>query len=125
MASSVNVGKVLQGLSVLAPGALKESAAAAFQELEIDMAEMKTRTPVETGNLRNSGFVNLPKMSKHEAEISLGFGGPSIGYAVPVHEITTSHHPVGQAKFMESVMIESAPTLVKRIAARVDLSRIV
>jgi len=117
--------KVLRGLTLLATNALAETAAAAYQEMEVEMAEMKERTPVDTGVLRNSGFVMLPSISGHEAAITLGFGGPSVGYAVPVHENTESFHAVGQAKYMESVLLESEPHLAKRIATRVDLSRMV
>jgi len=117
--------KVLRGLTLLATNALAETAAAAYQEMEIDMATMKERTPVDTATLRNSGFVMLPSISGKDASVTLGFGGPSVGYAVPVHENTTSHHEVGQAKYMESVLLESEPHLANRIASRVDLSRMV
>jgi hypothetical protein len=40
-------------------------------------------------------------------------------YAVYVHENLQAHHPVGQAKFLESAMTEAAPTLAERVAARV------
>ena len=52
----------------------------------------------------------------------MGFGGPAAGYAIYVHEDLGAFHPVGDAKFMESVLNESRPFLAKRIAARVDLT---
>lgn len=116
--------KVLKSLDALIDGSLKAAAAAGYQELEIEMAEMKQRTPVDTGALRSSGFVELPKMGVREATITLGFGGPSIGYAVPVHENTESFHAVGQAKYMESVLAESEPHLAARIARRMNLAAV-
>jgi hypothetical protein len=121
----VKATKLLQSLDLLIAGSLKEAAAAAYQELEIDMAQMKERTPVETGALRGSGFVELPKFGAREVEITLGFGGPAIGYAVPVHENTTAHHEVGQAKYMESVLTESEPNMAARIARRMNLASVV
>jgi hypothetical protein len=116
--------KVLRSLDALIQGSLKQAAAAGYQELEIEMAEMKQRTPVDTGALRSSGFVDLPKIGARDATITLGFGGPAIGYAVPVHENTEANHPVGQAKYMESVLVESEPHLAARIARRMDLAKV-
>jgi hypothetical protein len=46
-------------------------------------------------------------------------GGPSASYAIYVHENLENFHPIGQAKFLESVVLESAPFLGARIATRV------
>jgi hypothetical protein len=120
----VKATKLLRSMDALIDGSLKEAASAAYQELEIEMTEMKQRTPVDTGALRSSGFVELPKFGAREVEITLGFGGPAIGYAVPVHENTESFHEVGQAKYMESVLAESEPHLAARIARRMNLASV-
>ena len=101
----------------------KQGAAALFAEAEIEMAEAKRRTPVDTGTLRASGFVEPPQMGfGKDITVTLGFGGAAAGYAVYVHEDLEAFHTVGQAKFLESTLLESAPFLAARIARRIDLS---
>jgi hypothetical protein len=50
-------------------------------------------------------------------------GGPAAPYAIYVHEDLEAIHPVGQAKFIESVLLESRPFMAARIAKRIDLNR--
>lgn len=100
----------------------KVLAAAIHAEGEIEMTEAKRRTPVDTGALRASGFVEDVVVSPTTTRVQLGFGGPSAPYAVYVHEDLEALHPVGQAKFLESTLLESAPHMADRIARRVALS---
>lgn len=103
---------VLQKLGNEAVPALAEGL---YQEAEAMMTDAKVLTPVDTGNLRASGHVALPEIQGTAVSVALGFGGPagsgnhggqsnaeSVGYAVYVHEDMTKHHPVGQAKFLET-----------------------
>jgi hypothetical protein len=90
------------------------------EEAEIEMTEAKERTPVDTGALRASGHVEGPDHQGRAISVDLNYGGPSAPYAVYVHEDLEAHHPVGQAKFLESTLLESAPHLPRRIAARVS-----
>jgi hypothetical protein len=57
--------------------------------------------------------------------IEFGAGGPSAPYAVYVHERTELWHKIGEAKFMERTLKESAPHWMNRIASRVNLNRMV
>lgn len=84
-------------------------------EAEVEMAEMKARTPVRTGVLRASGRVEALRGS---LGVRWAFGGPSIPYAIYVHENLEAFHRVGQAKYLESVLAESAPYLVDRVRRR-------
>jgi hypothetical protein len=75
-------------------------------------------TPIRTGALRASGRVLGPEKRIDGPEVSVNFGGPSVNYAMYVHEIvfrrpyTTKrgtlvsgamvHHPVGGAKYLEA-----------------------
>lgn len=96
-----------------------ETERALAAEAEIEMTEAKRRTPVLTGVLRASGHVQ-PVLRKGDViEASLVFGGPAAPYAVAVHENEEAFHKVGQAKFLSSVLYESAPFLASRVAARV------
>jgi|SRR5579862_3119710 len=88
------------------------------EEAEIEMAEMKQRTPVDTGALRASGMVVGPTAVGSGVQIAWQYGGPSAPYALIVHENLEAIHPVGQAKYLESVLDESVPYLENRIGSR-------
>lgn len=67
----------------------------------IIMTDAKERVPVDTGSLRASGYVTLPRKEAGDIVVEAGFGGPSAEYAVPVHERTEVRHEVGEAKYFE------------------------
>lgn len=94
-------------------------------EAEIEMTEAKKRTPVDTGVLRASGYVSGPTREGQMVFVRLTFGGPAAPYALIVHEDPYATHKVGQWKYLESVINESAPHMVKRVAARIALTRLV
>jgi hypothetical protein len=98
---------------------------AMFAEAQIEMTEMKRRTPVLTGALRASGKVSSPEYSGRTVRVPMSFGGPAAPYAIHVHEDLEAHHPVGQAKFAESVLLESAPYMAGRIARRILMEALV
>lgn len=88
-------------------------------EAEIEATECKRRTPVDTGALRSTIHVEGPT-TEAGGSISCAIvaGGPAADYAIHVHENLEAHHPVGQAKFIEEPLRESAPFLPGRIAKR-------
>lgn len=90
-------------------------------EAEIEMTESKRRVPVDTGVLRASGHVTPPEYSGRTISVGLVFGGGAETYAIIVHEDLDAFHKVGQAKYLESVLNESAPYLGQRIAKRISL----
>jgi hypothetical protein len=49
--------------------------------------------------------------------------GRQAPYAIYVHENPDAIHPVGQWKFMESVIDESRPHMAERLAARIHFNR--
>lgn len=110
--------RVNERLNRMAQGIGLEFGYAMRMEAEIEMTEAKKRTPVLTGALRASGHVTGPTWSGRNLTVELKFGGPAAPYAVAVHENEEVFHRVGQAKFLESVLYESAPHLAQRIAAR-------
>lgn len=99
-------------------------ARAIYTEAQIEMTEMKRRTPVDTDTLRSSGFVEEPVRTPRKIYVVLGFGGAAKAYAIYVHEDLEAFHKVGQAKFAESVLQESAPHMAQRIATRVHLDKV-
>lgn len=94
-------------------------AAALYRIAERIMAASKLLTPVKTGALRASGHVQLPVITASMVSVSLGFGGPSIPYALRQHETPPDiyHHRVGQWKFLEQPMQEAQATLPADLAA--------
>lgn len=110
-------------------------ARALYLEGQIEMTEAKRRTPVWNparkvpkghvpGSLRASGFVHEPKREGRRISVELSFGGPSVDYAVYVHEDPDAHHATGQWKFLESVLNESAPYMAARLAVRLDFAKV-
>lgn len=100
----------------LAPQKMQDALSAGlYQEAMIIIGEAKKRTPVDTGRLRQTGYAAPPENGPRGPECECGFGTK---YAVFVHEILSSYHPVGQAKFLESVVNERRRGYVSRLAKR-------
>lgn len=112
----------LRALARRAPDAV---ASAMYEEYAIEQAEMVERTPIDTSALRNSFYLRAPEFRGRTVTIELGCGGPAAPYAAIVHEDLEAFHPVGQAKFIESVLIESEPFMSARLARRIDLAGLV
>jgi hypothetical protein len=103
-------------------------AKALYQEAQIEATEMKRRTPVDTtpnaphpGNLRNSIHVLEPERRGRTISVTIATGAQA-PYAIFVHENPDAYHPVGEWKFMESVINESRSHMADRIARRIHLS---
>lgn len=112
----------LMQIARVAPLAL---GAALFEEAEIEATESRRRTPVEFGALRDSTHVTRPEVSSGSVEVTIGVGGPAAPYAIYVHENLENFHPVGQAKFLESTILESRPFMLRRLARRLGLRDLV
>ena len=89
------------------------------------MTEMKQRTPVDKNVLRSSGDVQSPTFDGNLIRVMLTFGGAASEYALEVHEDLEAFHRVGQAKFMESVLNESAGSMRVRVGRRIDFNRLI
>lgn len=107
-------------------------AVAIYQEAQIEMTEAKRRTPVSPvpapkgvvpGTLRASGRVGEPVREGRRISVTMSFGGAAIDYAIVQHENPDFHHTTGQWKYLESVLNESRPYMLRRIAKRVDLNK--
>jgi hypothetical protein len=105
--------------------------AAVKDEYGIELEEAKARCPVDVtkeakhpGALRSTGQLIVYREGG-KVKVVLSFGGTTldgviVDYAVYVHENLEAHHEVGQAKFLESVLNESAPFMMERVAARMS-----
>lgn len=87
---------------------------AAEEEGKVEFEEMRRRVPVDTGELRDSGGFNVEKKGNH---ILMNYHFDA-DHAVVVHEDMEAFHADGQAKYLESVLLESAPHILKRIKER-------
>jgi hypothetical protein len=101
----------------------KQTDKALYQETQIELKEVKRRTPVEFGELRASEHVEGPTRQGNRVWTNIVAGGPSAPYAIYVHEDLDAFHPVGQAKYIESVLLESRPFMAARVAKRIDLNK--
>lgn len=83
---------------------------------QIEMAESQKLVPVDTGTLKNSGYVDKPKRTAGgSVSLELGYGGAAEAYAVYVHEDTEAFHSVGQSHFLSQPLNESAPFFAERV----------
>jgi len=108
----------LRRIADATPGELKR---ALRNEARIELNEAIRRTPRKTGDLRDSAHLSDPEVDGRDISIQLIF---SMWYAVYVHEDLEADHPIGQAKFLESTLLESAPYMLDRFARRIDLNRL-
>ena len=75
-------------------------------------SESQKRTPVDTGNLKASHYVQIEETRNNVvAEIGL-----TAEYALFVHEDLEAFHPTGQAKFLEMAIKENTDKINKLIA---------
>lgn len=98
-----------------------------YTQANLIMTEAKKRTPVgggeyspydkHPGTLRASGHVQAPLIYGTGVSVALGFGGAAQAYAHRQHEETGWRHVVGQAKYLESAMMEAAPGLGNKLGA--------
>lgn len=107
------LGTVTAELNLIASSVSAEAALrAAYRQAQRTLAKAVTYAPLQYGALRASGVAE-----QVPGGIEIRFGGVSAPYAVYVHEITTNHHPVGQAKFLERAITEDGPAIVAAIGA--------
>src|SRR4051812_28276540 len=78
-----------------------------------ELSESQKRVPVDTGELRDSGFTVPAYFEGDQVRGGVGYGAD---HAMVVHEDLEAHHRVGQAKYLESVINESAPYFSERVA---------
>jgi hypothetical protein len=104
----------------------REAARAEKAEMNIEKKESMKRTPVEEGDLRDSHVVQEPVISRGIIRCDITVGNENVDYAYEQHEDLDLNHPNGgQAKFLESTLLESAPHMAGRLAKRIELRNLV
>lgn len=94
---------------------------ALLAEMQIELREVQRRTPVDTGALIASERLEGPFIQGKTIVVLMLAGGGNVDYAVRVHEDLEAFHATGQAKFMESVLLESRAFIGARVAKRMNL----
>lgn len=84
--------------AALGADAPRAAGAALYGEGERIMGRSKKLVPVDMGELRASGHVQLPVITQHGASVRLGYGGAGSEYGIYVHEGTGP--AVGNPTFM-------------------------
>ena len=123
----MNAARVIAALRQVAQKFPNRVAAAIYQEAQIEVTEMKRRCPVDItedaphpGNLRASIHAEKPERSGNNIHVTIATGAQA-PYAVYVHENLDAFHPIGEAKFIESVLNESRSSMAARVAKRINL----
>ena len=99
------VMRALRLLGEKAPGAMGK---ALYQEANDIIREAKVLTPIDTGVLRGSAFVNTPQVNGSGVSVTLGYGQAASDYAEVQHEeLSYYHRPPTQAKFLEQPFNEA------------------
>jgi hypothetical protein len=108
----------------MAKSAPQEAGRALYQEALVEQKEAMRRCPIDTGALRASHETTRPAIKDGDISVAIRCGGPSAPYALIVHEDLEADHPVGEAKWLERTLRESAPHMGARIAKRFDANRL-
>ena len=99
---------------------------ALYQFGEEVMAVSKERVPLDTGALMNSGYVSLPVQEGNTIVVELGYGGPSVDYALEVHENMNPHvhwkRPGSGPKYLSGPMQEKQNGLAAKAGEAANLS---
>ena len=95
---------------------------ALYAEMGIEEVEVKKRTPFESGDLRDTIHRIGPRKEGETISVLIVAGGPDAPYAIVVHEDLEAIHRVGQAKYLESVILESRAYIGSRVARRLDIA---
>lgn len=92
-------------------------------EAKLIMTKSKRdHVPVDLGTLRSTGHVEKVQRVGKTLSVRLVYGGPSAPYALIVHEdLIARHAPPTGAKYLERPLVDAAPGMPARLAARMKL----
>ncbi len=105
---ATNLKETITLLGELKYGVVEVTASALYGIAEEVMTRSKDIVPVDTGALKSTGHVELPKIVGPIVEVTLGYGGVAangekVGYAYYVHENPDAHHDEPtQWKYLET-----------------------
>ncbi len=123
MSSLDGVNAMIENVMEIAREWPDKTGAALYAEALVETKESMARTPVLTGALRASHVTNEPVIDGADISVKIEVGGPAAPYAWDVHEDVERYHRNGQAKFLESTVVESAPFMLERVSKRLQLEK--
>jgi len=110
---NVNLAKNFKGAQLATLSDLESGLTNVAEEI---MTDSKTNyVPVDTGNLRNSGFVEPVRISSKVVKVRLGFGGAASPYAAMVHEAPPGWGQ-GKNKYLTKAVNAQVPVMAQRVA---------
>lgn len=116
---------VAANLEGLSRGVVDATNAAVYQVGHELLNKAIPLTPMDTGDLRDSGFVGWSKKGgQGEVEVTVGFGGAAAPYALFVHEMTgaTFQEAGTGAKYLERPYNEMRGKIARLVAEKVARS---
>lgn len=108
----------MRALRLLGEKAPEAMGKALYQEGNDIIRAAKVLTPIDTGVLKGSAFVNRPESNGAEVSVTLGYGQAASAYAEVQHEeLSYYHKPPTQAKFLGQPFEEAVQSgMEQRIA---------
>lgn len=92
------VNNLTRKLQALAKGAPVAAAYGQYEALQTIIIDAKNRAPVDTGALRDSGYVAAPDVRGGQSRVEAGFGGYASPYAARQHAThATANHFLSNA----------------------------
>jgi hypothetical protein len=113
----VGTNELIKNLQAAGPRGVKAVGCGLYLMGNNVLSEAKKECPVDTGIMKNSGYVTLPQVSGNNVVVECGFGGASKAYVVRQHEDVTLNHPGGgNAKFLQNPLYRAKGSLGKNVA---------
>lgn len=119
------ITKVARQLAKLIEQAPDEFGRALMIETKIEAKECARRAPKDSGDLRADIHAEGPERVGRRIKSYVRTSEATAEYALIQHEDLELHHTNGEAKFIERPLTESAPYMPERIAAHIDLSKVI
>jgi uncharacterized membrane protein len=112
--------KVLAALRSYGDAAAPALGRALYGEANVIFNDSQEIVPVDTGTLKNTGYVHQPQSpAPGIVEVLVSYGGPAAAYALAVHErLGVRHKPPTQAKYLETPLLARSAGMAARIAQR-------
>ena len=111
---------VLQHLGIVVAEAGAATYAAVEQEAKDILAASKPLVPYKSGDLHDSGEVEMTGLPGGEIVAVISYGGHgAVPYAAIQHEDTTFNHPVGQHHYLSEPFYAATGGMLERLAARI------
>jgi hypothetical protein len=121
---------LLKKLRALGKAALPAARGSLYRSAESIMRVSKDQyVPIDTGNLKATGHVELPVAENNSVLVVMGYGGPAgcqpgvnkdVGYAVYVHEIQKNYRNGRQWKYLEVPLKAGVQDIEKNLKADIE-----